>query len=43
MADTSTVLTVPYKFTPRPYQLEMFRALDGELPSKAVRLKCQTK
>jgi len=29
-SDTPGLLTIPYKFTPRPYQLELFRAMDGE-------------
>lgn len=28
---SNEVITVPYNFTPRPYQLELYRALDGEL------------
>jgi hypothetical protein len=26
---SDSILTIPYKFTPRPYQLELFKAMDG--------------
>lgn len=31
MADKKQVITIPYNFSPRDYQLELFRAMDGEL------------
>lgn len=35
----NNLITVPYKFTPRPYQLALFRAMDGEQGKPETRKK----